>query len=99
MRVYAYILSIFLMRRIVIRSIQTTGEANFWQTSFQATLSTFGQRINLEFLRAAPEDSKLFRVALAIKIAEDICKERFLPTTPVFIKTDKDVVVVLVKEN
>ncbi len=96
---HALIYSFIVKRKIVIRETGTYGQDNFWQTSFQVTVSALGQRINLEFLRAAMEETKFNKAALAIKIAEDICREMYLPPTPTFIKVEEDIIVVTIKEN
>jgi hypothetical protein len=96
---YALIFSVVVRRRIDINEIQISGQGNFWQVSYRTKVSLPSKRIHLEFLRAAPQNTKFYRVALAIKIAEDVCKEQFLPSTPVFINVDKDKIVVIIKEN
>lgn len=50
-------------------------------------------------MRATHDNNKLHKVALAIEIAEELCREFWLPATPVFIKAEGDTIVVLVKEN
>lgn len=96
---HAFILSLFLRRKIVIEAFQVTGLENFWQTSYVAAVHTPGKKVNFSYLRAAPRDSKFDRVVSAIGIAEGLCKELFMPRTPVFIKTDRDTVVIIVEEN
>ena len=92
-------LGFLLRRKILIKEVQLSGQGNFWQVSYQATVTLPGKRMNLEFLRAAPDKAKFYKVALAIKIAEDICREQFLPATPAIIKVDGDTIVVTIKEN
>ena len=96
---HAFIYAILTGRRIVIQEFQTSGTDGFWQVSYRAILSTPSRRMHLEFLRAAPAETTFYKTALAIKIAEDICREQYLPPTPVFIKVDGVTIVVIVKEN
>jgi hypothetical protein len=96
---YIVLFAFFVRRRIDIREVQISGRENFWQVSYQVSVSTPNRRMRLEFLRACPENTRFYRIASAIRVAEDICTEKFLPATPVFIKIERRTIPVIVREN
>lgn len=105
-RLYLYIrtliYAIAVKRKIEIRLVQVSGseEHNFWWFSYQVKISLPSKRMHLEVLRAAPSKTKADKVFLAVQIAEDICREQFLPPTPAFLKVvEEDVVSLIIKEN
>ncbi len=96
---YAFMLSVLTKRKIDIEYIQASGCETFHQFSFQVKLSLPNKIVRSEVLRVAPSVEEFYQIATAIVLAKEICREQCLPPIPVFIKTKKTTVAVIVKEN
>jgi len=92
-----FLYSFITKRRINIDEISISGEDPYWYITYRVRVLLPGIRYQFNSLKLIPEASAFYKIAGAILIAEELCKEKFLPPTAIFIKQNNETRSIILK--